>query len=181
MSAARLLILGVLRIRQPIHGYDIRRELEAWRAEQWANIAYGSIYFALNKMADMGLIEVVDRDQTGKGPNRTTYTITQHGEETFQRLLREFWWQPKPITDPFLVALTFMNELPRDELLAALRHRVAHARGLAEAMSFAMTSPAMGESPRHIKENFRLSAEHAAAEARWVEHAIARVEAGELP
>jgi hypothetical protein len=50
MSATRLLILGVLRSKQPIHGYNVRRELESWQAERWAHIAYGSIYFALNKM-----------------------------------------------------------------------------------------------------------------------------------
>jgi len=181
MSAARLLILGVLRLRQPVHGYDVRRELEAWRAEQWANIAYGSIYFALNKMAEEGLIAVVGRDQAGKGPKRTTYAITERGEGAFQRLLRESWWEPRPVIDPFLVALTFMNELPRDELLAALRHRADRARHLAEAMGYAASSPAMGDAPRHIAENFRLSAEHAAAELRWIERAIAKVESGELP
>ncbi|MDQ6604403.1 MAG: PadR family transcriptional regulator, partial [Chloroflexota bacterium] len=56
MSAARLLILGVLQLKSPAHGYEIRRELELWRAEQWAHIAYGSIYFALNKMAEEGLV-----------------------------------------------------------------------------------------------------------------------------
>ena len=29
-----------------MHGYDIRRELETWNAEQWAQVAYGSIYYA---------------------------------------------------------------------------------------------------------------------------------------
>ena len=91
MSATRLLILGVLRHKQPTHGYDVRRELEAWQAERWANIAYGSIYFALNKMAEEGLVEVVDTDQVGKRPARTTYTITAAGEAEFQRLLREYW------------------------------------------------------------------------------------------
>ncbi len=45
MSATRLLILGVMLKKPPIHGYDVRRELEMWGAEQWANIAYGSILF----------------------------------------------------------------------------------------------------------------------------------------
>ena len=34
MSATRLLILGVLRFKQPTHGYDVRRELESWQAER---------------------------------------------------------------------------------------------------------------------------------------------------
>jgi len=35
MSAARLLILGVLQFESPAHGYEIRRELETWHTEQW--------------------------------------------------------------------------------------------------------------------------------------------------
>ena len=181
MSAARLLILGVLRVHQPMHGYDVRRELESWRAEQWANIAYGSIYFALNKMAEEGLVEVVERDQAGKGPRRTTYAITPRGEEAFQRLLREFWWEEKPVLDPLLVALTFMNELPRDELLAVLRHRATRAKMTLEALELATISPLLETGPRHIVENFRLSAEHTTAELRWLEYAIASVEHGDLP
>src|SRR5437773_11825636 len=99
MSATRLLILGVLRCKQPIHGYDVRRELESWQAERWANIAYGSIYFALNKMAEEGLVEVVDPEQAGKGPARTTYAVTPAGEAEFQRLRREDWWEARTIID----------------------------------------------------------------------------------
>src|SRR5438105_12214683 len=128
MSAARLLILGVLQYKSPAHGYEIRRELESWHAEHWAHIAYGSIYFALNKMAEEGLVEVVDTDQVGKRPARTTYAITPGGEAEFQRLLREYWWEFKTVIDPCQGALAFTKEMPRDELLAALRHRAAAAR-----------------------------------------------------
>ena len=43
MSSTRLLVLGVVRIFQPVHGYDVRRELLSWRVDQWANVAPGSI------------------------------------------------------------------------------------------------------------------------------------------
>src|SRR5437763_14733037 len=122
MSSARLLILGVLLHRQPIHGYDVRRELETWNAEQWTNIAYGSIYFALNKMAEEGLVEVINSDdKVGKRAGRTEYIITSKGKEEFERLLREHWWERKPTIDPFMVAITFMNALPHEELLEALK------------------------------------------------------------
>lgn len=181
MSATRLLILGILRLKQPIHGYDVRRELEAWQAERWANIAYGSIYFALNKMAEEGLVRVVDTDQAGKGPARTTYAVTQEGEAEFQRLLREYWWEPKTVIDPFQVALAFIEELPRDELLATLRHRAAAARSKAEELESAIRSKTGSGTPRHVAENMRLAAYHVEANVRWTEEAIDKVERGDLP
>jgi DNA-binding PadR family transcriptional regulator len=181
MSATRLLILGVLRFMQPAHGYRVRRELEAWRAEQWANIAYGSIYFALNKMAEEGLVEAVDTSQQGKRPARTLYTVTRSGEEEFQRLLREYWWEMKPIIDPFQVALAFMDTLPRDELLAALRHRATVGRSTVEAFKFATQPPLIDAGPRHVADNLRLVAARIQAEVDWLEIAIGKVERGELP
>jgi ABC-2 type transport system permease protein len=41
-----MLVLGVVRIFQPVHGYDVRRELVSWHAEGWGNVAPGSIYNA---------------------------------------------------------------------------------------------------------------------------------------
>jgi DNA-binding PadR family transcriptional regulator len=181
MSATRLLILGVLRSKQPTHGYDVRRELESWRAERWANIAYGSIYFALNKMAEEGLIEVVDTDQAGKGPARTTYALTPKGEAEFQRLLRESWWEIKTVIDPFQVALALMHELPREEVLAALRHRAAAAQSKAEEMEFSIRSKTGSGTPRHVMENMRLAAYHVEAFVRWAEETIAKIERGDLP
>ena len=44
MSATRLLVLGVIRTLQPIHGYEVRRELISWRVEATTNLKPGSIY-----------------------------------------------------------------------------------------------------------------------------------------
>jgi len=178
MSAARLLILGVLQFKSPAHGYEIRRELESWRAEQWAHIAYGSIYFALNKMAEEGLLESAGTDQVGNRPARTLYTITDAGKGEFQRLLRDYWWDRKPFIDPFQVALTFMNKMPREELLRALRFRRDHLRAFLDAFGPQAFSPTM---PRHIAENFRLAMMHEEVELRWTEETIEKVERGDLP
>jgi len=88
MSSTRLLVLGVVRIFQPVHGYDVRRELLSWRVDQWANVAPGSIYNALKSMTRDALLEVVGTDQVGGRPERTTYRLTNDGENEFQALLR---------------------------------------------------------------------------------------------
>ncbi len=180
MSAARLLILGVLTAHSPAHGYSIRRQLETWRAEQWAHIAYGSIYFALSKMAEEGLVEMIASDQVGKRPARTLYAVTDAGKTEFQRLLREYWWERKPVVDPFQVALSFMHRMPTDELLAAMRTRAGVLRAMLEGLTWAPDMKALG-APRHIIENYRLVRYHMEAELRWTEEAIEKVERGELP
>lgn len=181
MSSIRLLILGVLVRKQPIHGYDVRRELELWGADRWANVAYGSIYSALNKMAEDGLVEPVsDRPQARTA--RTEYILTERGRSEFGRMLREYWWEWKPFIDPFQIALTFMDNLSHDELLAALRHRADLLRLSLSSVDFMaagkLSSP---DTPPHTAENISLMTAHIRAELEWIEQAIPKVERGELP
>jgi DNA-binding PadR family transcriptional regulator len=168
---------------KPRHGYEVRAELELWSAHWWANVAYGSIYFALRKMAAEGLLEVDSPGEPGgRGrAGRTVYAVTDHGRAEFERLLRGLWLDHRPGTDPFKVALTFMDRLPRDELLAALQHRQARLRGDVEGLDALTTLKRRGGAPRHVDEVLRLGAAQSRAELDWLTDVIAKVERGELP
>jgi DNA-binding PadR family transcriptional regulator len=180
-ATTRLLILGVL-LDKPRHGYEVRAELELWSTDRWANVAYGSIYFALKKLADEGLLQV-DSTEEGAGgrAGRTVYAITDLGRAEFERLLREVWLTYEPGNDPFKVALTFMDRLPRDELLAALRRREALLRADVEGLDAVITFKRRGGAPRHVDEILRLGAVRGRAELAWLAELIAKVEHGELP
>ncbi len=90
------MILGLVSWMQPVHGYDVRRELLSWGAEEWANIAPGSIYHALRKMTEEGLLAEVATEQVGARPARTTYRVTAKGTGVFNDLLRRYWWELRP-------------------------------------------------------------------------------------
>ena len=75
-----MMILGLVRWMQPVHGYDVRRELLSWNADKWANVQPGSIYHALRKLTDEGLLRAVATEQVGARPARTTYEVTPKGE-----------------------------------------------------------------------------------------------------
>ena len=63
MSATRMMILGLVQWMQPVHGYDVRRELLSWSADKWANVQPGSIYHGLRKLAEEGLLRTVATEQ----------------------------------------------------------------------------------------------------------------------
>ena len=179
MSSTRLLVLGVVRIFQPVHGYDVRRELLSWRVDQWANVAPGSIYNALKSMTRDALLEIVGTDQVGGRPERTTYRLTNEGENEFQGLLREALWRVRQPVDPLMPALCFMPVLKREELIAALRNRIPQVRGQLEHVDFAIAQLPNPGTPEHVKELYRLSAARVAAEVPWAEALIQRLEQGE--
>jgi DNA-binding PadR family transcriptional regulator len=180
MSSTRLLILGVVRALQPVHGYEVRRELVSWRAETWANVAYGSIYHALTKMSAEGLLEEVATERQGNRPTRTSYRITASGEAEFQRLLRAAWWTTQPTVDPFFAAISFLPYLNRAEAAAALRHRAAELSAELRDHTIDRRSPPAKDTPPHMLERWALAEERLRVEINWCTSLAERIEAGEL-
>ncbi|WP_193318174.1 PadR family transcriptional regulator [Nonomuraea phyllanthi] len=175
-SSTRVLILGAL-LDGPMNGYGVRRRLEVMGADQWANVAFGSIYHGLGKMADEGLVEVVEAGRGGK----VVYELTEQGRQEFHRLLLTAWHEVSPIVDPFQVAVTFIDRLEKQEILDALHGRMRQLRMNVDTIGHIFGVKQRYGAPRHVDENLRLTRAMFQAQLDWVEHAIERVEADELP
>ncbi|MCA2221345.1 PadR family transcriptional regulator [Nonomuraea aurantiaca] len=175
-SSTRVLVLGCL-LDKPLNGYQVRRQLDVMGAEHWANVAFGSIYHGLGKMAEEGLLEVVE---SGKG-GKTVYQITEAGRMEFHRLLLQNWYEVKPIIDPFQVALTFMDRLTKQEILDSLDGRIRQLRMSIDAISGAYGVKQRYGAPKHIDENLHLTVAMLTAQLDWAEKAVIRVENDELP
>lgn len=178
-STTRLLVLGVVRIFQPVHGYVVRRELVSWRAQEWASIKPGSIYNALKTLTQDGLLEVVGTDQVGGRPERTTYRLTSVGDQEFRVLLREEWWTLRSPIDPLMAALSFLSYVKREEAIAALQHRTAQIHGLVRHLEIASDELDGVESPWHVREMHLLLSARMLAEVGWAEKLIERLRKGE--
>jgi DNA-binding PadR family transcriptional regulator len=173
------MILGLVRWMQPVHGYDVKRELESWNADEWTTIAPGSIYHALRKLAEEGLLEEVATEQVGARPARTTYRCTDKGEAEFQELVRRYWWEYTQPMDPFLAGFSFLPTLPRVEVAAALRNRARLLRAAADTHRFALSTDFMRETkPHHVAWMFELLIARLEVEIGWCERIAARVESG---
>jgi DNA-binding PadR family transcriptional regulator len=178
-SSTRLLVLGVVRIFQPVHGYEVRRELITWRAQEWASVQPGSIYNALKTLTRDGFLEVVGTDQVGGRPERTSYRLTSAGEEEFRILLREEWWTVRTPTDPLMAAVSFIGFVSRAEAIAALEHRKAQIHSVVRGIQFGIDEHDGVDSPFHVREMMRLMNARILAEIEWAQQFITRLKAGE--
>lgn len=184
MSATRLLVLGVVRIMQPVHGYDVRSELLSWRVEQWSNVKPGSIYSALKTLEKDGLIAVTSRESRGGRPERTEYVLTGEGEKEFQIMLRETWWQVAQPMEPLLPGLCLMWSLSREELLAAVQSRVNWLTGQVEQHTFKRSmikdgaTGADGGIPEHVREVIDFGLSRVKSELDWSRTFLRRLRSG---
>jgi DNA-binding PadR family transcriptional regulator len=175
MSSTRLLVLGVVRIFQPVHGYDVRRELLSWRVDQWANVAPGSIYNALKTLTKDKFLKVAGTGQVGGRPERTQYSLTADGEQEYQTLLRATWWRVLPPIDDLMPALCFMPTLSQEELIAALEHRISGIEGVIKHIEFARKGIQPPDTPEHVKELYDRMRAQMAAEIPWARTLIQRL------
>jgi DNA-binding PadR family transcriptional regulator len=182
MSATRLLVLGAVRIMQPVHGYDVRRELVSWHLEESAHIKPGSIYSALKTLAKDGLLEASAGD--ADKPDRTSYVLTAEGEKEFQALLRAAWWRVVQPIEPLVPALCLLPFLPREELVAALQSRVAQLTASLDEARFVragIQDGATGEEggiPEHVREIVDLVTARTKGELTWSKELLKRVRDG---
>lgn len=181
MSATRLLVLGVVRMYGTAHGYQVRRELLTWSADKWANVAPGSIYHALKKMATEKLLEVASTEAHPGGPDRTAYRLTPDGETEFQVLLARYLAESDDSAQGsfrLAAAVTFLPALPREKALSLLRHRLTQVVGhRATAQDMLENGTSWGQ-PEHVEELYRLWLGAVAAQEEWLRGLVARLESG---
>ncbi|MGH2896490.1 MAG: PadR family transcriptional regulator [Solirubrobacteraceae bacterium] len=181
MSSTRLLVLGTVRIFQPVHGYFVRRELLSWQAEQWAHLNPGSIYNALRTLAKDGFLQDVGTEAHGGRPARTSYRLTPDGETEFLVLERDALWNVDPFApDQLLAAWSFAWALTRAEVTAAFEHRLQQIDAMGRAAQYAIAdlqrSP---DKPSHVAEHVRLNQSRLDGEGQWTRDALKRIRAGE--
>jgi DNA-binding PadR family transcriptional regulator len=172
-----MMILGLVQWMQPVHGYDVRRELLSWSADKWANIQPGSIYHALRKLSEEGLLRAVNTEQVGGRPARTTYEMTDKGAAEFQSLLRNGWWNVAGSPDPFMAAFAFLPALPREEAAAALRNRAIQLRASVQQLEAATAADWADKKPVYVAWMWDLTIARLEAEIAWCERTAKKIEA----
>jgi DNA-binding PadR family transcriptional regulator len=181
MSATRLLLLGTVRSFQPVHGYFVRRELLSWHADAWAHLNPGSVYNGLRTLEREGFLEQVGTEARGGRPARTSYRLTGDGETEFLTELRAALWNVS-LHDPadLMAAWGFAYALRRDEVVAALEHRVEQISASARASEFAIEDIRRSPStPDPVVEHYRIVQSRLDGEARWARDLLERLRAGE--
>jgi DNA-binding PadR family transcriptional regulator len=118
MDMIELAILGLLK-EQPMHGYQLNRELSEQLGGLW-RVSYGSLYPSLRRLERQGAIT----SEPGTGARRkTVYAITPEGERLFLELLEETPQENQTEDARFRVRLAFFRYLPPETRVRLLERR----------------------------------------------------------
>ncbi|MBV9332114.1 MAG: PadR family transcriptional regulator [Alphaproteobacteria bacterium] len=120
----RTICLGIL-TRGDATGYEIKKLFQEGSYQHFAEASFGSIYPALNRLTEDGLVSVRSEAQE-KRPDRKVYSITPAGRDAFVASLM------KPLPEdrhrsPFIFAMLFADLLPPARVSALLDNYIAEA------------------------------------------------------
>jgi DNA-binding PadR family transcriptional regulator len=177
--STRLVILGLLKDK-PLHGYELKQIIEE-RMDDWTSIAFGSIYFALDKLNEEGFVERISEERIGNRPSRSVYQITEKGKEEFTVLQKEIWQDFSRQYYPLDIALAFSGSLPPEEVKGYLRKRIdfldAALKHIEEHKKEQLSQLDM---PKIAKAIFNHAECHVRAERSWLVGLLEGFESGEL-
>lgn len=169
--SVKAVILGILQ-RGPLHGYDLKRIISQEMGD-WTDIAFGSIYFALDGLAKDGFVTGETMESAEHRPSRIVYTITESGHAEYLRLLREIWADRSREFSRLDIGVAFLQDLPRDEVKGYLAARVV---GMEQGLKYLraheaeiMTQPEVPTESRFIFSHARYRME---AELTWVREVL---------
>ena len=87
MATIDLIVLGILK-KESLSAYDIQKLVEYRNISKWVKISTPSIYKKVLQLEEKGLIKshIV---KEGKMPEKAVYSLTEQGEQEFEKLMLE--------------------------------------------------------------------------------------------
>lgn len=163
-------LLALLR-REPAHGYDLKRDHDAWFPEG-RPLAFGQVYATLTRLQKQGLVEVAGTDREG-GPERTSFALTDRGAERLASWLDAPADVSSSSTDEIVRKTIVALRSGEDPAPVLARQRAAHLQRMRELLS----------RPADDDVASRLARDHLVArldaDLRWLDAAAERV--GQIP
>lgn len=163
-----LTLLGLLE-RQPRHGYDLKRDYDAYFG-RGRSLSFGQVYATLGRLARDGKV-VISEVGPGDGPDRKRYVITDAGATEVDTWLTQPV-EPEPHLQTTLfakVTLALMLNRPAEAYLD--RQRAAHLRRMRELTELKRT----GGLVDALLADHGLF--HLEADLRWIDLTAARLDA----
>ena len=163
-----LTLLGLLE-REPSHGYDLKRDYDAYFG-RGKPLPFGQVYATLGRLARDGKV-IAGQAEPGAGPDRKRYVITEAGATEFETWLAEPV-EPEPHLQTVLFAKVVLAlMLGRDAAHYLDTQRAEHLRRMRELTDLKHS----GNLIDAMLADHGLF--HLEADLRWIDLTAARLDA----
>lgn len=110
MATIDLIVLGMLK-KEPMGAYDLQKLVEYRNISKWVKISTPSIYKKVIQLEEKGYI-VSHTEKEGKMPEKAVYSLTEKGEQEFEKLMVEISRKPVNIFLDFNAVIVNLENMP---------------------------------------------------------------------
>ncbi|WNS41857.1 PadR family transcriptional regulator [Paenibacillus sp. MMS20-IR301] len=119
----KLLILGLL-LERDMHPYEITLVMKERTMDQFIKLQMGSLYYAVDKLAEGGHIEAVEIIRSPDRPDKTIYRITDKGRELMEQLILQQIKTSGQLYHPLYMALALSRYIDQEKVERLLEERI---------------------------------------------------------
>ena len=100
LTTADLIVLSLL-VERAMHGYELLGEYDRQEVADWASVSKAQVYYAIQKLAKLALIEPSALEAEDSNRDRTVYIPTKRGYEELAASLAKLEWAQARVPQPF--------------------------------------------------------------------------------
>lgn len=179
LPAMSVAVLSLL-MEGPLHPYEMYQTLIERHEDRNVKLKPGTLYHAVDRLADANLIEVSGIDREGNRPERTTYSITDEGTSRLTTDIVSLLGTRINEYPRFPQALSEAHNLPREVVKAQLRSRIEQADSAIEELAFGRETV----NAKHLPKRFWLDVDYLEtiynAERQWIAEFVLQLENREI-
>lgn len=155
-------ILGLL-MEGNLYGYEIKKKIVE-RLEDYVDIKFGSIYYAIKKSVENGWVKRVGTEKESGNPERYVYEILPAGKKHYKKLLKQYF-DTNFIHFDVDIVLMFFDNLTEEQKEQFLEERTSLVKEKIDSIKDKIEKDTNDNSYRHILSYLE---HHLKAELNWL-------------
>lgn len=183
--SAPLTPLGIsalsLLVEEPMHPYEMYQLLMARHEDRLVKVRPGTLYHAVGRLEERGLVETAGTDREGNRPERTTYRITPAGREALTARLQDMLAEPVNEYPSFPLAVAEAYNLPAAVVLELLDRRLVLLQGQLEFLQKGEAAVLKKDVARKYWIDLEYQQTMLRSEIGWIRSLQDQLRSGELP
>lgn len=164
----------------PRHPYEIYQEMLRRSEDRLVKVRPGTLYHAINRLAEAGLVVEYATGRDGNRPERTTYAITEPGREAALAALKEMLRRRAEEYPEFPLAVAELSMLTPAEAAEHLAVRAGALRADLAALSAVEPALRAKALPEVLWIEHSWLVTTLGADLEWTERLVARLRSGDL-
>jgi len=170
-----------LLVEEPMHPYEMYQLLMARHEDRLVKVRPGTLYHAVGRLEEHGLVEAAGTDREGNRPERTTYRITSAGREALTGRLQDMLAEPVNEYPAFPLAVSEAYNLPVADVLALLDRRLELLQEQLEYLQAGEAAVRKKDVARKYWIDLQYQQTMLASEMGWIRSLQDQLRSGELP